>query len=227
MADQGVDVTYSVDLVLCIDATGSMGTSIERVKDHALKFYDDLQGALAEKKKAVDALRLRIIAFRDYAVDGDQSMVMSDFFSLPDEKDGLARFVKGIDAMGGGDEPEHGLEALAYAIRSPWTAEGTKRRQVIVVWTDASSHPLGIHRTHKNYPGDIPADFDALTDLWDGQTSPMQGAAKRLVLFAPDAASWTDISTYWEQAVHFPSHAGAGLSDIDYGSILDTIANSI
>ena len=227
MTYQGVEATYSVDLVLCIDATGSMGTSIDRVKEHALKFYADLQHALAEKKKIVDTLRLRVIAFRDYAADGDQSMVMSDFFVLPGDQESLARFVRGIEATGGGDEPEHGLEALVYAIRSPWTSEGTRRRQVIVVWTDASTHALGAHRGHSNYPKDIPEDFNALTDLWDGQSSPLQRAAKRLVLFAPDAAFWNDISTYWDQVVHFPSKAGQGLADIDYNVILDTIANSI
>jgi hypothetical protein len=39
MADnQGV--TYAVDLVMCIDGTGSMGHLIEEVKSTALKFYE-------------------------------------------------------------------------------------------------------------------------------------------------------------------------------------------
>ena len=72
----------------------------------------------------------------------------------------------------------------------------------------------------------MPATFNDLTDWWDGQGK-METAAKRLILFAPDAASWTDIATYWNNVIHYPSIAGEGLSDIEYETILKTIVSSI
>jgi hypothetical protein len=220
--------TYAVDIVLVIDATGSMGGIIDRVKEGALRFHDELGKVMAEKDKHVDELRVRVVVFRDYYAGDEQPLTASDFFALPEQQGGFAGFVGTIRATGGGDEPENALEALVTAMRSPWTTAGTKRRHVIVLWTDASAHPLEKNAGRKppRYPADMPADFDGLTDLWEGQEV-MDANAKRLLLFTPDAYAWTDISNHWENALHYPSKAGAGLSEVDYGTILESIVNSI
>jgi von Willebrand factor type A domain len=228
MADQGL--TYSVDLVLVIDATGSMTPIIDNVKASALSFHDDLQAHMTEVGKNIDDLRVRVIAYRDYYADSAaDSLVASDFFVLPDQKAGFSDFLHGLRATGGGDEPETGLEGLAAAIRSPWAEEGAKQRQVIVLWTDASAHKLEKNKGAKptGYPADMPADFDELTDLWDGQKSPVHPSWKRLLLFSPDVYPWTDIANNWEATLHYTSKAGAGLGDKDYKSILDAIAQSV
>ncbi|MGW3283129.1 vWA domain-containing protein [Streptomyces sp. NPDC001002] len=226
MTSQGF--TYAVDLVLVIDATGSMGGTIDRVKAGALRFHDELGKVMAAKDKHVDELRVRVVVFRDYYAGDEEPLVASDFFELPGEQEKYARFVDSIVATGGGDEPENSLEGLVEAMRSPWTTSGTKRRHIIVMWTDASSHPVekNAGRKPSNYPVGVPADFDGLTDLWEGQEV-MDANAKRLVLFAPDAYAWTDISNHWESVLHYASNAGMGLSDIDYGTILESIANSV
>lgn len=221
-------LSYHVDIVLCIDATGSMSPIIDKVKENALKFYDDLSVQMRQKSKHIDKLRVKVIAFRDYYVDGDMAMQISPFFTLPEQKADFQTFVNRIQADGGGDEPENGLEALALAIQSDWSKEGDKRRQIIVLWTDASTHPLEFKADSKpqNYPiAQIPKNFDDLTDLWDGQT--MNRAAKRLILYSPDAYAWTDIANHWENTIQYPSKAGEGLSEIDYQTILDAIANSV
>jgi len=223
---QGLE--YSVDIAFCIDATGSMSSIINLVKEWALGFHDDLNAALKAKDKHVDTLRVRVIEFRDCYVDGDSAFRTSEFFHLPEQSEAFASFVKDINASGGGDPPESGLEALAIAINSDWTATGSKRRHVIVVWSDTSTHPLEMNAGSKpsNYPQDIPETFDQLTDLWDGQMG-MSTSAKRLILFTPDAESWTDIQNHWENVVHYPSKAGMGLSDVNKQTILDTIAQSV
>jgi hypothetical protein len=228
MADaQGM--TYAVDLVLVIDATGSMTPIIETVKSGALKFHDDFEKHMSSIGKQVDSLRVRVIAYRDfYADSAADSLVASDFFELPDDRDEFSTFLTGIKAIGGGDEPETGLEALTAAIRSPWADAGTKQRQVIVLWTDASAHPLEKKGDKPaGYPVGMPADINELTDLWDGQTSPVTLAFKRLLLFSPDVAPWTDIANNWENTLHFASKAGAGLGDKDYTTLLDLIAQSV
>lgn len=219
---------YAVDVVLCIDATGSMSSIINRVKDSALTFYDDLMAKMRTKGRSIDELRVRIIAFRDYYADGANAMSESSFFLLPQDKAKFDSFVHSILADGGGDEPENGLEALALAIQSEWTKGGDKRRHVVVMWTDTSAHPLERNENSKpsSYPGDLPKNFDDLTDMWEGQ-SYLSISSKRLVLFAPDAYAWTDIANNWENVVHYPSQAGRGLSDIDYQTILDAIAESV
>ena len=221
-------VQYAVDIVFCIDATGSMGHLIDTVKTNALRFETDLQHLMEDAGKHIDELRVRVVAFRDYYCDGEIALQASPFFHLPQQKDEFAAFVKGLRADGGGDEPETSLEALAEAIRSEWSKSGDRRRQIIAFWTDASAHPLEKQADAKpaHYPTDLPNNFDDLTDWWEGQYH-MSQTAKRLILYAPDAYAWTDIATHWSNTVHYPSKAGEGLEEVDYQSILNSIVNSV
>jgi len=222
-------ITYNVDLVFCIDATGSMDNVINIVKNNALNFYKDVTAAMAKKSKVINKLRIKIIAFRDYLADGEGAMLNTDFFILPDEADDFRKIVKSIVAQGGGDEPEDGLEALAYAIRSKWDTEGMKKRQVIVVWSDASTHPLGFGSKALNYPAKMAKDITELTSWWgDKQNNGFTDYhAKRLLLFTPNKPGWSTISDNWENVIHFPSVAGQGLNEVNYAQIIDSIANTI
>ena len=220
-------LSYAVDIVFCVDVTGSMTPILDQVKANALRFYSDVQSNLTAKGKAIDELRVRVVAFRDIVADGEAALQESPFFELPAEETGFSGFVNGLVAEGGGDPPESGLEAVALAMTSPWTTRGDRRRQVIVVWTDQPAHPLDASALPPAFAGRVPADFSALTDLWEDPQGPLGSSSKRLILFAPDGPGWSDISGVWENVVHHPSQAGNGLSDIDYGTIIDSIGNSV
>ena len=220
-------LSYAVDIVFCIDVTGSMTPIIDAVKANALGFYDDVQANLTEKGKNVAQLRVRVIAFRDFVADGAAALEESPFYTLPDDRAGFSEFVNGLIAQGGGDAPESGLEAVALAINSPWTTTGDRRRQVIVVWTDQPAQPLDPSVVPADLASRVPADFSALTDLWEDEQGLMGSSSKRLILFAPDGPGWSDISAVWENVVHHPSQAGGGLSEVDYGTIIDSIGNSV
>ncbi len=222
-------VTYNVDMVFCIDATGSMGKVIDLVKNNAIHLYEDVMGAMAAKGKTIDTLRVKLIAFRDYLADGPNAMLSSEFFVLPEEGGEFEECVKSIEAFGGGDDPEDGLEALGYAIKSHWNDEGMKKRQVIVVWTDAPTHELGFGKAAENYPTKMAHNFSELTAWWgDGENDAyINQSAKRLLLFAPDEPYWNKISDTWDNVIHFPSIAGEGLGEFDYKQIIDAISNTI
>jgi hypothetical protein len=205
-----------------------MGDLLDTVKNNALKFYPDLHQRCDEKGKEISELRIRAIAFRDFACEGAAAVADTGFLSIPDQESEFKSFVSGLTPSGGGDEPENGLEALAMAINSDWTSGGDRRRHVVVVWSDASTHPLGVGKESSIYPQDMPANFDELTDWWeDEQSGKMRKSAKRLVIFAPDASAWTEIGMNWSNTIHHPAKAGAGLEDVDYETILSTIVNSI
>ncbi len=220
-------LSYAVDIVFCIDVTGSMTPIIDAVKANALRFYDDVQTNLTAKGKNVDELRVRVIAFRDFAADGEAALQESPFYRLPAEQSSFSDFVNGLIAEGGGDAPESGLEAVALAINSEWTTRGDRRRQVVVVWTDQPANPLEPAAVPVELRPRVPADFSALTDLWEDTQGRLGASSKRLILFAPDGPGWSDISAVWENVVHHPSQAGGGLSDVDYGTIVDSIGNSV
>jgi hypothetical protein len=199
---------------------------IDMVKAKALSFHDDLSAEMEKKSKTIDALRIKVIVFRDYYAGDREPMTESPFFALPAEKDTFKRFVDSIKAEGGGGNGgENGLEALALAMQSDWVKTSHKSRHIAVIWTDDNGHPLEHPGKPDSYPRNIPENFDALTDLWCGKqanTSP-----KRIIMYAPDASPWNEISAYWENAFHYPSQAGNGLADTDYSTILNGIANSV
>lgn len=222
--NQGLD--YAVDIVLCIDKTGSMSPVIDKVKQHALRFDGDLRDRMKNKDKFINDLRVRVIAFGDIYHDREKWLIESPFYTMPDDSDKFQSFVNGITVEGGGDEPENGLEALSIAIKSPWTSAGNRRRHVIVMWTDASAHRLE-KRSEVTLPFNVesPASFDDLKDLWDSQYIGQN--SRRLVLFAPESYPWSDVFNHFDEAILFPSKAGAGLADIEYGQILDMLSSSV
>lgn len=215
---------YDVDIVMCIDATGSMTGILDTVKKNALNFYGDVRKAMQEKGKQVNTMRIKVIAFRDYLADGNKAMLATDFYTMPEEQAEFNDLVRSINAEGGGDDPEDGLEALAYAIKSDWrTSGGNKRRHIIVVWTDASTHELGFGKAAPLYPSKMATTFDQLTNWWEG----MDSNSKRLLIYAPEEQYWTNIADNWTQTIHYPSQAGNGLKEFEYQEILDAIRNSI
>ena len=227
MAGQGLK--YNVDIVMCIDTTGSMGGLLDTVKLNALKFYPDLKAACETEGKDINQLRIKVIDFKDYNADGADGMHETEFFNIPEQEDKFKAYVNALTPDGGGDEPENGLEAISLAMNSDWTTEGDKRRHIIIIWTDASAHPLESSLTKNSfYPIGMPADFNEFTDWWEEeQGGKMNKSAKRLLIFAPDAAPWPEISNSFDKAIQHTAKAGEGLSDVDYQTILKSIVKSI
>jgi hypothetical protein len=228
----GWNLKYAVDIVLCIDATGSMGVILEEVKDSALSFHRRLAAAMADKGKSISQLRLRVIAFRDFGDRPHDAIAETRFLLFPAEAAEFERFVRGLAPTGGGDIPESGLEALALAIQSRWERGLDRRRHVIVLFTDAPAHPLGTSeqlRAH-TYPPSVPRSMNELFDQWGyphNQSALMENSAKRLLLFAPEEPPWTDIADDWNNTLFFPSEAGEGLEEWEMDEIINTIVNSL
>ena len=89
---------YNIDIVMCIDATGSMNGILDTVKSNALNFYGDLINSMRKKGKQVNDLRIKVIAFRDYVADGENAMLATDFFRMPDEQEDFRDLVNTISA---------------------------------------------------------------------------------------------------------------------------------
>ncbi len=222
-------LSYGVDLVFCIDTTMSMDPILDTVKKNALNFYQDFRKVMDKKNKQVHELRVRIIAFRDYYYDKEKAMMVTDFFSLPEQSEEFEICIKGMSADGGGDDPEDGLEALAYAMKSDWNTSARKKRHVIVMWSDSAAHDLGFGKSVPNYPKGMAKDFSELTSWWGNgnKHGVMDENAKRLILFTPNANGWTQIRDNWNNVIQYESEAGNGLKDCDYEQILNAISNTI
>lgn len=221
-----VQTSYLVDIVLCIDCTGSMAPVIEQVKRHALDFSPALDELMRSKGKRIDELRVRVVAFRDVFADDADWLNTTDLIDMRHAPELFRDAVLPLVATGGGSEPESSLEALALAILSDWAnASQAKARRVIVMWTDASAHKLEKSAASRSplLPPGLPGSLDELTEMWNDQ--PAQ--SRRLLLYAPDTYPWNLIAAGWSQTIHFPSVAGDGLQEHEFQAILNAIANSV
>ena len=219
--NQGLN--YHVDIVMCIDATGSMDSIINDVKKNALSFYRKFVDKMEVEEKPVEQLRIKVIAFRDFAVDSEP-MLESRFFILDQENEEFESFVNQIKAIGGGDCPENSLEALALAMKSDWDRGGKIRRHVIIMYTDAPALELGTNASSANYPDGMPSNLAELREIWEGQE--LENRAKRLLLFTPDTEPWSNMID-WTNTIHTASKAGSGCDDTDIDTCIDLLVKSV
>lgn len=76
-------VVRQLDLVMCIDATGSMGNTLAAVKTNALNFEANLNAEIVKRGIApFEAMRVRVIYFRDYAGSYNGSTTLSTWVQV-------------------------------------------------------------------------------------------------------------------------------------------------
>lgn len=232
-------IDTNVDIVFVIDATESMQPLIDKVKSLTLSFREELEKGLEKNKRKIKNLRIKVIIFRDYYVDDRYAMEESRFYILPEENRDFHNYVSNIRAGGGGDEPESGLEALALALRSDFVKEGSRKRHVIVLFTDASAHEFEQQKdgVPSNYPTKMYRNLGDLYQTWGtGQDAlgvsldlpaQMSRDAKRMVLFAPSLYPWNEMELDLENVIRKDMDKGNGGRDLDLEDVIALIANSI
>lgn len=220
--------TRNVDIVFCIDGTGSMFPIMDNVKAKAKQFNDDLRNAIVELGSDVGSVRVKLIIFRDYGVD-EVPMDISNWYELPDDDDLFSERLNGISPSGGGDIPENGLEALYYALKSDFV-NGPSDRQVIVMITDAEALDMGVRATSPKYPTDM-GNLADLSAIWMGMVQDpnlkLAQHNKRLLMFAPAGTKYEDLASVLEGSMFRPVDPGRGLADVEFGDIVKIIAASV
>ncbi len=169
----------ALDVVMCIDATGSMQSTLSTVQSNALSFKTNLDATLLTYGIAqFDQMRVRVIYYRDFGGNGwqnlypkyyypvsgtalgdAQSLVASSFFILPAANSTYGTFVNSQSASGGGDLPESGLECLNEALNSTFVKVGDALPDgrlvevtvpVISIYTDAGAHQPNFYYSVQN-----------------------------------------------------------------------------
>ena len=62
-------LSYAVDIVFCVDVTGSMTPILDQVKANALRFFGDVQSNLTAKGKTIEGTYKTTAAGTDSTVD--------------------------------------------------------------------------------------------------------------------------------------------------------------
>ena len=123
-----------LDLVFVFDTTGSMG-------DELAWLTKEFGGIVAEAQRAAPQadLRFGLVAYRDKA---DAYVVRN--FGFTGRKGEMQRWLRSLDASGGGDYPEAADKALMAAVDLPWR-RGYGERLIFHV-ADAPPHRAGAPR---------------------------------------------------------------------------------
>ncbi|MDY7041638.1 MAG: FHA domain-containing protein [Chloroflexota bacterium] len=122
----------SLDLIFCIDVTGSMEDDIASVKAAA----SNIVNAIAAKN---EDYRVAIVAYRDW--DDSMGYAMFEDYSFSTDKAAIIANINSLSVGGGDDTPEAVFEALMRAIDS--TAVGGWRYNVnkqVILMGDAPPH---------------------------------------------------------------------------------------
>ena len=152
MSDQQPKVKCVVDLVVLIDASGSMAHCIEAIKGNIKAFVKtmvDGDGGPNSSGPVVKDFRIKVVGFRDANCDSPW-IVENPFTSSVDD---VHSQLGVLEATGGGDEPESLLDALHKVCSMGQTEKGASadparwryRRdatRIVVIFTDASFHPV-------------------------------------------------------------------------------------
>ena len=166
----------SVDLVFCIDATGSMRQLMDKIKQLAIALPKNLTDAVKKAGKNMRKIRVKVIDFADFKSEGKDAIHESPFYNASNQ---IVQIINEFDSIKmvndqgegrGGDEiPENALEAIWLAMNSDFTEERPDEdiRQIILVFTDAS--PLNFQERAR-YPGyaryNFPARIQEMRALW-------------------------------------------------------------
>jgi Mg-chelatase subunit ChlD len=126
-----------VEVVFCLDTTGSMGGLIEGAKQ---KIWS-ISNQIASGKPTPD-LKIGLVAYRDR---GDA--YITKVTDLTDDLDAVHDQLKGFKAQGGGDTPESVNQALDDAVNKIKWTDDAKTLKIIFLVGDAPPH--------MDYPDDV------------------------------------------------------------------------
>ena len=222
-------VNRKLDIVFCIDGTGSMSGCIESVKDNAKLLYKKIKEQMESVYNVIDALRIKIIVFRDYKSDGDLAMQESDFFELPTDESYFDEYLREIRARGGCGEDANGLEALYFAMKSDFVATGPKDRQIIVLFADTPPIKMKEREGYGIYPKNM-VDEEGLLYTWSnfqGYKSKLTEKGKRLIVYAPNQTYYNTLCNVLDHSFFVPVEMSMGLDDVSMDDVIKMIVSSV
>lgn len=225
--------TYKIDIALVFNLTKSMEPYIERLKKDIRKMPAEVRYTFEKEGRTVESLRIKVIDFGDYGVDGSDAIRQTRFFDTETETDQLADAVNNIKYRRCGGVPNNGLEALYEAMTSDWIELKPNGRHIIVLVTDVPPLNLGERANCIGYDKDkYPRTLDELDEAWAPTDLPFNPKLKInplkscLFLFAPkdtiEGRSWDKIAK-WERVIPSSVEPGKGFGF----SIVDDLCYAI
>ena len=201
------------DLVFCVDCTGSMAPCIDGLKSEIHRFIGELEAPPEQGLLPVN-WRLRILGYRDLCVDAEP-WLNADAGMVDTAAEARAQ-VDTLQAAGGGDEAESGLDALwCAAAVTPWRKECSR---IVILFTDASSRPeMHADTVARGAAGyDLSAVAQALAE-----------ARCRAHVWAPPSEVWNSLSKL-PRVIFTPlTSAGDGLNSLNFRELMENLRRTV
>lgn len=126
-----------VEVVFCLDTTGSMGGLIEGAKQKIWSICNQIVSG-----RPTPEVKIGLVAYRDRGDD-----YITKVIDLTDDLDAIHQHLMGFHAAGGGDEPESVNQALHDAVqRIKWS---TDKKTLRIIYLVGDAPP------HMDYPDDV------------------------------------------------------------------------
>lgn len=213
-----VHLHFPTDIVFCIDVTHSMRNHINNIKEIVLNFKDDLLRSYREFD-STGSFRFKIITFGNEKIG--EILQVTSFYAIPEQEATFRTVVNDLEIVGNEDDSESsGYEALKEAFKSDWKKDKPydcvneeswriRYRWITVLFTDSPAY----YDSEK---------LNSTLNAWNSLDY-----SKRLLIFAPDHASWSVFAGKAQSTLFYPSKAGEGLEEHDKNAIIDTLRGGI
>ncbi|MEI6309212.1 MAG: S-layer homology domain-containing protein [bacterium] len=126
----------AIDLVFCIDTTGSMDDDIQQVKDQAAMIINTLASMTSD-------FRIGLVGYRDIGSYPADDPIFQDF-PFTNDVQAITANINALTADGGGDDPEAVYEALMRAMDNVTLGQWRNGAgKIIILMGDAEPHEKG------------------------------------------------------------------------------------
>lgn len=120
-----------LEVAFVLDTTGSMGGLLEGAKQKIWSIASRMASG-----KPTPRIRVGLVAYRDRTDE-----YVTKTFDLSEDLDAVYQHLRGFQAGGGGDTPEHVGKGLADAVdQLSWTTQGRVARMIFLVGDAPSQH---------------------------------------------------------------------------------------
>jgi Flp pilus assembly protein TadG len=202
--------------------------------DYRSNHYTVAAGGYVDKMPSPGAVWMPAGDSRHY---GDAApLTTSAHFTLPNEATAFRDHLSGLQANGGGDLPESGLECVNAALNANWLKKGDPMPggaggtigdvyPLIVIWTDVDAQPPSHYWSLLNgsYPSqqDMPRDYAGLLAKWQ-DADRIDQDNKLLVTFMP-----SNNTPVWNNIRNWPRYFSGGTLQTGNTSAVTHIVNAL
>jgi von Willebrand factor type A domain len=201
------------DIAFLIDCSASMQPCIDQLKASVGDFCQQLSSGNPV------AWRARAVGFRDREVDGSEWVVGEDHKLVETEAD-LRHQLEAFSALGGGDAPESGLDALwIVAHETDWRPLGQAHRLIVLLTDAPPKNPMNAATVSPGQPNDVYAVGQYLAEQHI-----------KVLLWAPQCAEWDLTGKVPGSQLNNVAAGGDvydGLRNVKFPEVYKTIAKTV